>query len=86
MAEQRSQMKFSRDYPVIDVDVHIHEDFAAVAKFADGTLRRSLEMERSPDARLDMPGYSPFTAYDPPIGEKGAARNSLDPEFPRAVC
>lgn len=58
------------DYPVIDVDVHIHEDFARVAAFAEPNLRRSLELEKSPEARLDTPGYSPFTVYDPPLGEK----------------
>ena len=70
MNEAGSELRALRDYPVIDVDVHIHEDFAEIAKFAEPDLRRSIEIEKSPEAWLDTPGYSPLTVYDPPLGEK----------------
>jgi len=57
------------DYPVIDVDVHIHETTPDLVEFADGTLRRTLELDRSVENYLDTPGLSPLTAYDPPLSD-----------------
>lgn len=57
------------DYPIIDADVHIHEDPQELAEFAEGTLRRGLEAHRAPERWLDTPGYSPLTPFDPPLGD-----------------
>jgi predicted TIM-barrel fold metal-dependent hydrolase len=57
------------DYPVVDTDVHIHEDPQELAEFAEGMLRRALEAHRMPERWLDTPGYSPLTPVDPPIGD-----------------
>jgi uncharacterized protein len=59
----------SADWLVVDADVHIHEDPADLATFAEGTLRRSLEAHRQPERWLDIPGLSPLTVFDPPMGE-----------------
>jgi uncharacterized protein len=60
---------FKLGYPIIDVDVHIHEDPAELAQFADGALRQALGVQPNPERWLDTPGYSPLTVYDLPIGE-----------------
>lgn len=57
------------DYTVVDADVHIHEDFRDLAQFAEGDLRRAIEAYRVEERWLDTPGLSPFTHYDPPLGE-----------------
>jgi predicted TIM-barrel fold metal-dependent hydrolase len=57
------------DYPIVDVDVHIHEDPAELAQCAEGTLRRALELLPNSERWLDTPGYSPLTVYDLPVGE-----------------
>ncbi len=56
-------------YPIIDADVHIHEATQDLAQFAEGTLKRTLEMDRSAENWLDTPGYSPLTNYDAPIAD-----------------
>ncbi len=58
-----------QDYPIVDADVHIHEDPQELAEFAEGMLRRALEAHRMPERWLDTPGYSPLTPVDPPIGD-----------------
>jgi predicted TIM-barrel fold metal-dependent hydrolase len=54
---------------VIDVDVHLHEDYAALAPFAEGLLQRTLAEYRQPERWLDVPGLSPLTVFEPPLGE-----------------
>ena len=54
---------------IIDVDIHIHEEPADLAQFADGTLRRTLELQPNSERWLDTPGYSPLTVSDLPLGE-----------------
>jgi predicted TIM-barrel fold metal-dependent hydrolase len=56
-------------YPIIDADVHIHEATQDLAQFAEGTLKRTLEMDRSAENWLDTPGYSPLTNYDAPVAD-----------------
>lgn len=56
------------DYPIVDVDVHLHETASDLVEFADGTLRELLELATGPERWLDTPGYSPMTMYEPPIG------------------
>jgi len=62
-------MNAPRDYPIIDVDVHIHEDQAELARFAEGSFRQALERAPTAEFWLDAPDYSPLTLYDPPIAD-----------------
>jgi predicted TIM-barrel fold metal-dependent hydrolase len=67
--ETRIMTPFHTDYPVIDVDMHIHESPSELAPFAEGMLRQFLEIDTGPEKWLDTPGYSPLTPYDPPLGQ-----------------
>ncbi|MBI2941488.1 MAG: amidohydrolase [Chloroflexi bacterium] len=69
MSTTNARPAFLADCPIVDADVHIHEDPRDLALFADGTLRLALEASRVPERWLDTPGLSPLTAYDPPLGE-----------------
>jgi predicted TIM-barrel fold metal-dependent hydrolase len=62
-------MSAQRDYPIIDVDVHIHEDQAELAGFAEGSLQQALQWAPHDEFWLDAPDYSPLTVYDPPISD-----------------
>ena len=55
--------------PVIDVDVHIHENAADLALFAENMLQQMLARDPGVEKWLDTPGYSPLTPYDPPLGQ-----------------
>ena len=54
--------------PIVDAEVHIHENPAELAEHAEGLLRRAMEGRAPVERRLDTPGLSPLTDYDPPIG------------------
>ncbi len=69
MAASDLQTAFRPDYPIIDADVHIHEDPKELAGFAEGNLRLALEAHRLPERWLDAPGYSPLTLFEPPLTE-----------------
>jgi uncharacterized protein len=59
----------SPSWPVVDADVHIHEDPHELAEFADGSLRQSLASHNMSERWLDTAGYSPLTVFDPPLGD-----------------
>lgn len=69
MTASDSQTVFRSDYPIIDADVHIHEDPQELAEFSDGNLRLALESHQLPERWLDAPGYSPLTLFEPPLTE-----------------
>jgi uncharacterized protein len=61
----RSSVDFG---PIVDAEVHIHENPAELAEHAEGLLRRAMEAPPPKERWLDTPGLSPLTAYDPPLG------------------
>lgn len=56
-------------YPIVDVDIHIHEDPHELAEFAEGFARRGLAAHSTPERFLDTPGLSPLTVHDVPFGD-----------------
>lgn len=62
-------MSGRREYPIVDVDVHIHEDQAELARYAEGPFQQALDRMPNVEFWLDSPDYSPLTLYDPPISD-----------------
>ena len=67
MAEKLDRLKSAarrrerlEDILVVDVDVHLHESAAEMAKYCDMPWRKSLEVIATlPERYLDTPGLSP---------------------------
>lgn len=65
---------------VVDVDVHIHEEPAALAPYCEMPWRKSLEfLETVPHRYLDIPGFAPqMSPYAPfPNAAGGKRRNTV---------
>lgn len=54
---------------IFDADVHIHEAPSDLAPYCEMPWRRALAADTGPERWLDVPGYSPLTPLDPPIGD-----------------
>ncbi len=65
----------NKDFPVVDVDVHIHESPAALAPYCEMPWRKTLEMLADvPHRYLDIPMFGPNMAVWPAFPESGGDR------------
>ena len=80
-SHKREKRQSLEEILVIDVDIHLHEKPAEMAKYIDQPFRQSLKIAGSfiDDRYLALPGFAPGDTYYFPIYKGGGDGTAHEP-------